>query len=69
VFDKCPGNEKRNLKMELATCPKCGYQAEMFSDEMKVKCPKCGELICRQRLPSCLDWCKSAKDCMGYIRK
>ena len=62
---KCPGQDKRNLKIETATCSNCGYKTEMFSDEIKVYCPKCKELICRERLPSCIDWCKFAKECIG----
>ena len=62
---KCPGQEKRNVKAELLTCVTCGYQVEIFSDEVKVSCPKCKSLICRERLPSCVDWCKFARQCIG----
>jgi len=65
MFFKCPGQDDRNLKAESLKCPQCGYLAEIFSDEVKVKCPKCKILICRQRLPSCVDWCKFAKECIG----
>ena len=65
MIDKCPGQDKRNLKIELIVCPKCGYQAEIFSDEMKIKCPKCRSLVLRKKLPSCADWCKSAAECLG----
>ena len=66
MSEKCPGQDKRNLKMELIRCAKCGYQAEIFSDEIKVKCPKCKSAVSRQKLPSCLDWCRSARQCQGY---
>ncbi|MBI4981551.1 MAG: phosphohydrolase [Candidatus Omnitrophica bacterium] len=62
---KCPGQDDRNLKSENIVCSQCGYKAEIFSDEVKVKCAKCGNLICRKRLPSCVDWCKYAKECIG----
>lgn len=65
MINKCPGQDDRNLKAEAIKCAKCGYQAEIFSDEIKVVCPKCKDLICRQKLPSCIDWCKFAKDCIG----
>ena len=42
--------------------------AEIFSDEIKANCPKCKNLIYRGRLPSCLDWCKAARDCIGEER-
>ncbi len=53
--------------MELIRCSKCGYPAEMFSDEIKVKCPKCKSAVSRRKLPSCLDWCKSARQCRDYF--
>ena len=65
MFDKCPGQEKRKAKAENITCANCGYVAEIFSDEIKVRCPKCKNLICKERLPSCVDWCRAAKECVG----
>jgi NADH pyrophosphatase NudC (nudix superfamily) len=62
---KCPGQDKRNLKLEIIACSKCGYKVEIFSDEVKVSCPKCKNLVCRERMPSCIDWCKYAKKCIG----
>ena len=62
---KCPGQDDRNLKAEALKCPYCGYDLEIFSDEVKVRCPRCKSLACRQRLPSCVDWCKFAKECVG----
>ncbi|MFA4889605.1 MAG: phosphohydrolase [Candidatus Omnitrophota bacterium] len=65
MINKCPGQDGRNIKAETLKCPSCGYQAEIFSDEIKVKCPKCKGLICRDRLPSCIDWCKYAEKCLN----
>ena len=65
MFDRCPGQDKRNLKIEKIKCASCGYEAEMFSDELKVHCPKCKNDIFRRRLPSCVDWCKYARECLG----
>ena len=62
---KCPGQDDRNIKTETLECPRCGYTVEIFSDEIKVKCPKCKSLVCKERLPSCIDWCKFAKKCIG----
>ena len=64
-MNKCPGQDSRKAQAESITCIKCGYVAEIFSDEIKVKCPNCRNLICKERLPSCVDWCKAAKDCIG----
>lgn len=68
MIPKCPGQDDRNIKSESIVCPDCGYKVEIFSDEVKVKCPKCKNLVCRIRLPSCVDWCKSARQCIGEER-
>lgn len=68
MIHKCPGQDDRNLKIETLKCPDCGYKAEIFSDEIQVKCPKCRNLVCRERLPSCVDWCKMARECVGEDR-
>ncbi len=65
MINKCPGQNSRNIKVEIIRCPNCGHQVEIFSDEVKISCPKCKNLICRERLPSCVDWCKFAKECVG----
>jgi len=62
---KCPGQDPRNIKPEPIRCIACGYEAELFSDEVKVKCPRCAQIICRTRLPSCVDWCRYARECIG----
>lgn len=63
--NECPGQDDRNIKIEIISCSACGYKLEIFSDEIEVKCPKCKSLVCRQRLPSCVNWCKSAQKCIG----
>jgi len=68
MINKCPGQDDRNIKPETIKCPDCGYGIEIFSDEVKVKCPKCKSLACRERLPSCVDWCKYARECVGEER-
>ena len=65
MFNKCPGQNQRKASAEVIICSKCGYMAEIFSDEIKVICPSCKNLICKERLPTCVDWCKAAKECMG----
>ncbi len=65
MIDKCPGQDRRNIKAETLECASCGYKLEIFSDEIQVRCPKCKSMACRQRLPSCVDWCKSARECIG----
>jgi len=65
MIPKCPGQDGRDLKVEILTCPNCGYKVEIFSDEIEVKCPKCKVSACRERLPTCVDWCKAARKCIG----
>ena len=67
MFNKCPGAE-RALRIELYKCPKCGAEVEIFSNEVKVKCCQCRETVYSERMPSCIDWCASARECMGEER-
>lgn len=62
---KCPGQDGRNIKAEAIICPACGYKAEIFSDEAGVRCAQCRGYICRQIIPSCVDWCRHAAECIG----
>lgn len=61
----CPGQDDRDIKAKIIACPDCGYKVEIFSDEIHVKCPKCKGLVFNEILPSCVDWCKYAKECVG----
>ena len=65
---KCPGQDSRNLKICIHICPQCGKEVEMFSDEMKTKCPQCKTIIEKENVPSCIQWCKEAKRCLGTER-
>ena len=51
----CPGQDFRSLRVELYNCPKCGYEVEIFSNESMVKCYQCGEMVYREKLPSCIN--------------
>lgn len=64
----CPGQDNRNLRVELFKCPNCGHEMEMFSNEVRVKCYRCGQWLYRERMPSCIDWCASARKCLGEER-
>ena len=65
MIDRCPGQYQKNISAEALQCPKCGYEMEIFSDEMKGKCGQCGNVVYRDVLPACVDWCKAARDCVG----
>jgi len=62
---KCPGRDTRFLRAGLHKCPQCGHKVEIFSDEVRVKCSKCKTYVYRDEIPSCIDWCKFAKNCIG----
>jgi DNA-directed RNA polymerase subunit RPC12/RpoP len=68
MVTKCPGQDLRNLRVSLHKCPNCGAEVEMFSDEIRVKCPKCGEKVYREQVSSCIDWCAKARECLGEER-
>ncbi len=65
MINNCPGQDKRKIIPEPMICPACGYEAEIFSDEIKGRCPKCQKIFYREVLPTCIDWCASAKECLG----
>ncbi len=68
MFGKCPGQSSRYLKATYKKCPHCGYEVEIFSNELRVQCYKCGQYVYRKKIPSCIDWCPAAKDCIGYLK-
>ena len=68
MFGRCPGQDIRNLRVQLSKCPNCGTEVEIFSDEPKVKCHHCGEYVYREKTPSCIDWCPQARQCLGEER-
>jgi NADH pyrophosphatase NudC (nudix superfamily) len=65
---KCPGQDSRNLSVSIHICPQCGKEVEMFSDEMRIKCPSCKARVEKKTVPSCIQWCKEAKRCLGPER-
>lgn len=64
---ECPGSQKfKQPQPENIKCPSCGQEIEIWTDEIKVNCPNCKNIILRpQEGATCLDWCKYAKECVG----
>jgi len=63
---KCPGSQNFNQPHpEYIKCLFCHAEIEIWSDEVKAVCPGCGKETVRGQLPSCLDWCKYAMECLG----
>jgi hypothetical protein len=65
---RCPGQENRMLTASLHKCPQCGFMVEMFSDELRLKCPQCKAEVVSETAPNCLQWCASARQCIGEER-
>jgi len=67
VYDKCcPGScDIREPRPEFVNCPDCGREVEIWTDELKAKCPGCGSKVFRAQQASCIDWCPHAKECVG----
>ena len=62
----CPGSAGiKKPTIEMVKCRSCGTQNEMFTDENSVICEGCGKIVLRSMDPSCIDWCKYAKECIG----
>ncbi len=64
---RCPGSLKTTSPTIIERrCNKCGRVVEMFADEEKTEC-RCGNAVFKDRIPTCVVWCKSAEECMGDI--
>ena len=63
---ECPGSKSiRQPQPEYIKCPSCSHEVEIWTDEIKAKCPKCKKTVTREAGLSCLEWCKYAKECVG----
>lgn len=40
----------------------------MFSDETRAKCHRCGTYVYQEEIPSCIEWCAKARECIGEER-
>jgi predicted RNA-binding Zn-ribbon protein involved in translation (DUF1610 family) len=62
----CPGAKfLRQPKPEIFTCPSCGEEVEIWTDEIRGVCSNCGRTLFREGTMSCLEWCKFAEECVG----
>ena len=68
MYSKCPGQDMRKLRVEVYRCPNCHAEVEIFSDETRVRCQKCGTMVFKEKMPSCIEWCASARQCLGEER-
>ncbi len=62
----CPGSHAiREPMPETTYCTNCGNEVEIWTDERLTRCHNCGTPVMKDRGPSCLDWCKMARECVG----
>lgn len=62
----CPGARTiREATPEYISCPHCGREIEIWSDELVARCPHCHGAVPQKRGASCIDWCAFAADCVG----
>ena len=65
---RCPGQDSRTLTVSIHVCPECGAPVEIFSDEQRRRCPECKTMVFTEETPSCIKWCKAARECLGPER-
>ena len=61
----CPGaaNISGTPTLKVKFCPECGAEIELFSSDPQRIC-QCG-FIAYNNIQSCIQWCKSARECVG----
>ncbi len=66
LMNSCPGSKIfKNPMPESILCSNCHEELEIWTDELSVKCTKCGAITYKSRMPSCIDWCQHAEGCVG----
>ena len=67
---KCPGQDRRYWTGAAAVevpCPECGAAVEVFRDESRGRCPRCGHRFANPGTDfGCAKWCSLAKECLGF---
>jgi predicted amidophosphoribosyltransferase len=64
---RCPGSiSVRQPIPETYFCPNCGAEVEVWTNERMRICRSCGTPVSREMEGlSCVQWCQSAKECIG----
>lgn len=64
--ESCPGSKEISSPYpEEIKCFWCDTLCEIWSDEIEIICKGCGRKISRNMKPTCIQWCPSAKECIG----
>jgi len=65
---KCPGSlRSQQAAPREVGCPSCGNVVEIWSDEIKATCKKCGRFVFVDKVPICVEWCSAAEECLGDV--
>ncbi len=66
---RCPGQDTRSWTADMAfdvPCPRCAHPVEVFKDEPKARCRRCGHRFTNPRGAfDCTTWCEFAEQCIG----
>ncbi len=63
---QCPGAVRiREPIPEFFKCPTCSSEVEIWTHEQSRRCETCGTEVYKEYVPSCVEWCKYAVDCVG----
>jgi len=63
---KCPSAKAFTQPTpEFIPCPNCHGEVEIWTDEAETKCDHCGNTVSRVMLQGCIDYCESARECLG----
>jgi endogenous inhibitor of DNA gyrase (YacG/DUF329 family) len=67
----CPGQDRRYWKPEdiyEMPCAQCGKPVEFFKDDLRRKCPHCGDdMVNPNNDMACAAWCKYAPECLAQL--
>ena len=59
TFEKCPGAKAFTQPTpEFIPCPSCHREVE-------AECDSCGQMMSREMLQGCMDYCERARECLG----
>ncbi|MFZ5649860.1 MAG: hypothetical protein ACOY4I_03255 [Bacillota bacterium] len=64
MLNRCPGSLAGTPTLKIKKCPECGSDVEIFSNDVKVECERCGFAVYND-VESCVQYCKYAKLCVG----
>ena len=66
MLRSCPGARAlKDARPENVVCQHCRTEVEVWSDEVRARCPKCHAWVYLDQGVTCLDWCAQGERCVG----